>query len=147
MSRKSSSSSAGQDSLLSIAPRWLRVLRVFVPTGAASQSQFQGMPSHNTIFPQSGNCSPPPNMGLTCLGLQQQSQPQQVTIQVQEPSDMVSNSLVAGQGLSSHARGMPMSPSANQMQMQHRANLMASLSYGHRQLSKQLSADSAESHR
>lgn len=120
--------------------------------GAASQSQFQGMPSHNTIFPQSGNCSPPPTMGLTCLGLQQQSQPQQVTIQVQEPGDMVSNNLlqgasVAGQGMSSHARGMAISPSANQMQMQHRANLMASLTYGHRQLSKQLSADSAESHR
>ncbi|XP_054032012.1 serine/threonine-protein kinase SIK3 isoform X2 [Dryobates pubescens] len=124
---------------------------VLQPHGASSQSQFQGMPSHNTIFPQSGNCSPPPAMGLTCLGLQQQSQPQQVTIQVQEPGDMVSSSLlpgasVAGQGMSSHARGMPLSPSANQLQMQHRANLMASLSYGHRQLSKQLSADSAESH-
>ncbi|KAM6295769.1 serine/threonine-protein kinase SIK3 isoform 2-T2 [Aegotheles albertisi] len=124
---------------------------VLQPHGAASQSQFQGMPSHTTLFPQSGNCSPPPTMGLTCLGLQQQSQPQQVTIQVQEPGDMVSNNLlpgasVAGQGMSSHARGMAISPSANQMQMQHRANLMASLTYGHRQLSKQLSADSAESH-
>lgn len=111
------------------------------------------MPSHNTIFPQSGNCSPPPTMGLTCLALQQQqSQPQQVTIQVQEPGDMVSSSLlpgasVGGQGLVSHTRGMSLSPSASQIQMQHRANLMASLSYGHRQLSKQLSADSAESHR
>uniref|UniRef100_A0A8B9TLM9 non-specific serine/threonine protein kinase n=1 Tax=Anas platyrhynchos TaxID=8839 RepID=A0A8B9TLM9_ANAPL len=105
--------------------------------GAASQSQFQGMPSHNTIFPQSGNCSPPPTMGLTCLGLQQQSQPQQVTIQVQEPGDMVSNNLL--QGASVAGQGIP---SANQMQMQHRANLMASLTYGHRQLSKQLSADS-----
>ncbi|XP_069735477.1 serine/threonine-protein kinase SIK3-like isoform X2 [Phaenicophaeus curvirostris] len=116
--------------------------------GAASQSQFQGMPSHSTIFPQSGNCSLSPAMGLTCLGLQQQSQPQQVTIQVQEPSDMVSNNLLqgSGQGMSSHARGMPISPSANQIQMRHRANLMASLTYGHRQLSKQLSADSAESH-
>ncbi|KAJ7423635.1 Serine/threonine-protein kinase SIK3 [Pitangus sulphuratus] len=125
---------------------------VLQPHGAASQSQFQGMPSHNTIFPQSGNCSPPPAMGLTCLGLQQQSQPQQVTIQVQEPGDMVGSSLlpgapVGGQGLASHARGMSLSPSASQIQMQHRANLMASLSYGHRQLSKQLSADSAESHR
>uniref|UniRef100_A0A803W300 non-specific serine/threonine protein kinase n=1 Tax=Ficedula albicollis TaxID=59894 RepID=A0A803W300_FICAL len=120
--------------------------------GAASQSQFQGMPSHSTIFPQSGNCSPPPAMGLTCLALQQQqSQPQQVTIQVQEPGDMVSSSLlpgasVGGQGLASHTRGMSLSPSASQIQMQHRASLMASLSYGHRQLSKQLSADSAESH-
>lgn len=91
-------------------------------------------------------------MGLTCLGLQQQSQPQQVTIQVQEPSDLVGSSLlqgasVAGQGLSPHTRTVPISPSASQMQMQHRANLMASLTYGHRQLSKQLSADSAESHR
>uniref|UniRef100_A0A8C3UU25 non-specific serine/threonine protein kinase n=1 Tax=Catharus ustulatus TaxID=91951 RepID=A0A8C3UU25_CATUS len=125
---------------------------VLQPHGAASQSQFQGMPSHSTIFPQSGNCSPPPTMGLTCLALQQQqSQPQQVTIQVQEPGDMVSSSLlpgasVGGQGLASHARGMSLSPSASQIQMQHRANLMASLSYGHRQLSKQLSADSAESH-
>lgn len=91
-------------------------------------------------------------MGLTCLALQQQSQAQQVTIQVQEPGDMVSNNLlqgasVAGQGMSSNTRGMSISPSANQIQMQHRANLMASLTYGHRQLSKQLSADSAESHR
>ncbi|XP_054503379.2 serine/threonine-protein kinase SIK3 isoform X4 [Agelaius phoeniceus] len=117
---------------------------VLQPHGAASQSQFQGMPSHNTIFPQSGNCSPPPAMGLTCLALQQQQQqPQQVTIQVQEPGDMVGSSLLPG---ASHARGMSLSPSASQMQMQHRANLMASLSYGHRQLSKQLSADSAESH-
>ncbi|KAF2982349.1 hypothetical protein EK904_009636 [Melospiza melodia maxima] len=96
---------------------------------------------------QSGNCSPPPAMGLTCLALQQQQQqqqPQQVTIQVQEPGDMVGSSLLPG---ASHARGMSLSPSASQIQMQHRANLMASLSYGHRQLSKQLSADSAESHR
>lgn len=91
-------------------------------------------------------------MGLTCLALQQQQpQPQQVTIQVQEPGDMVGSSLlpgasVGGQGMS-HTRGMSLSPSASQIQMQHRANLMASLSYGHRQLSKQLSADSAESHR
>lgn len=114
--------------------------------GAASQSQFQGMPSHNTIFPQSGNCSPPPAMGLTCLALQQQqSQPQQVTIQVQEPGDMVGSSLLPGASVG--GRGMSLSPSASQMQMQHRASLMASLSYGHRQLSKQLSADSAESHR
>ncbi|XP_030820733.1 serine/threonine-protein kinase SIK3 isoform X4 [Camarhynchus parvulus] len=118
---------------------------VLQPHGAASQSQFQGMPSHNTIFPQSGNCSPPPAMGLTCLALQQQQQQQsqQVTIQVQEPGDMVGSSLLPG---ASHARGMSLSPSASQIQMQHRANLMASLSYGHRQLSKQLSADSAESH-
>ncbi|XP_064587999.1 serine/threonine-protein kinase SIK3 isoform X2 [Zonotrichia leucophrys gambelii] len=119
---------------------------VLQPHGAASQSQFQGMPSHTTIFPQSGNCSPPPAMGLTCLALQQQQQqqqPQQVTIQVQEPGDMVGSSLLPG---ASHARGMSLSPSASQIQMQHRANLMASLSYGHRQLSKQLSADSAESH-
>ncbi|NWW99075.1 SIK3 kinase, partial [Caloenas nicobarica] len=121
---------------------------VLQPHGATSQSQFQGMPSHSTIFPQSGNCSPPPAMGLTCLALQQQPQPQQVTIQVQEPGDMVSGSLLPGatQGLSSHARAVPLSPGAGQLQLQHRASLMASLSYGHRQLSKQLSADSAESH-
>ncbi|XP_073177074.1 serine/threonine-protein kinase SIK3 isoform X9 [Lepidochelys kempii] len=119
--------------------------------GAASQSQFQGMPSHSAIFQQSGNCSPPPNVALTCMGMPQPSQPQQVTIQVQEPGDMLSNNLlqgaaVAGQGMSPHPRGMSINPSANQIQMQHRANLMASLTYGHRPLSKQLSADSAESH-
>ncbi|XP_044852791.1 serine/threonine-protein kinase SIK3 isoform X5 [Mauremys mutica] len=119
--------------------------------GAASQSQFQGLPSHSAIFQQSGNCSPPPNVALTCMGMAQQPQPQPVTIQVQEPGDMLSNNLlqgaaVAGQGLSSHPRGMSINPSANQIQMQHRANLMASLTYGHRPLSKQLSADSAESH-
>uniref|UniRef100_A0A8C8RQY8 non-specific serine/threonine protein kinase n=1 Tax=Pelusios castaneus TaxID=367368 RepID=A0A8C8RQY8_9SAUR len=119
--------------------------------GAASPSQFQGMPSHSAIFQPSGNCSPPPNVALTCMGMQQQSQPQQVTIQVQEPGDVLSNNLlqgaaVAGQGMSSHPRGMPINPSANQIQMQQRANLMASLTYGHRPLSKQLSADSAESH-
>ncbi|XP_074929673.1 serine/threonine-protein kinase SIK3 isoform X1 [Chelonoidis abingdonii] len=115
--------------------------------GAASQSQFQGLPSHSAIFQQSGNCSPPPNVALTCMGMA----PQPVTIQVQEPGDMLSNNLlqgaaVAGQGLSPHPRGMSINPSANQIQMQHRANLMASLTYGHRPLSKQLSADSAESH-
>nr|XP_042707758.1 serine/threonine-protein kinase SIK3 isoform X3 [Chrysemys picta bellii]XP_042707759.1 serine/threonine-protein kinase SIK3 isoform X3 [Chrysemys picta bellii]XP_042707760.1 serine/threonine-protein kinase SIK3 isoform X3 [Chrysemys picta bellii] len=119
--------------------------------GAASQSQFQGMPSHSAIFQQSGNCSPPPNVALTCMGMAQQPQPQPVTIQVQEPGDMLSNNLlqgaaVAGQGMSPHPRGTSINPSANQIQMQHRANLMASLTYGHRPLSKQLSADSAESH-
>ncbi|XP_034610597.1 serine/threonine-protein kinase SIK3 isoform X2 [Trachemys scripta elegans] len=119
--------------------------------GAASQSQFQGMPSHSAIFQQSGNCSPPPNVALTCMGMAQQPQPQPVTIQVQEPGDMLSNNLlqgaaVAGQGMSPHPRGTSVNPSANQIQMQHRANLMASLTYGHRPLSKQLSADSAESH-
>uniref|UniRef100_A0A452HG20 non-specific serine/threonine protein kinase n=1 Tax=Gopherus agassizii TaxID=38772 RepID=A0A452HG20_9SAUR len=119
--------------------------------GAASQSQFQGLPSHSAIFQQSGNCSPPPNVALTCMGMVQQPQPQPVTIQVQETGDMLSNNLlqgaaVAGQGLSPHPRGMSINPSANQIQMQHRANLMASLTYGHRPLSKQLSADSAESH-
>ncbi|XP_075765647.1 serine/threonine-protein kinase SIK3 isoform X2 [Pelodiscus sinensis] len=119
--------------------------------GAASQPQFQGMPSHSAIFQQSGNCSPPPNVALTCMGMPQQSQPQQVTIQVQEPGEMHNNNLlpgaaVAGQGMSPHPRGMSINPSANQIQMQHRANLMASLTYGHRPLSKQLSADSAESH-
>ncbi|XP_043356677.1 serine/threonine-protein kinase SIK3 isoform X10 [Dermochelys coriacea] len=119
--------------------------------GAASQPQFPAMPSHSAIFQQSGNCSPPPNVALTCLGMPQPPQPQQVTIQVQEPGDMLSNNLLqgaagAGQGMSPHPRGMSINPSANQIQMQHRANLMASLTYGHRPLSKQLSADSAESH-
>uniref|UniRef100_A0A8D0GIA4 non-specific serine/threonine protein kinase n=1 Tax=Sphenodon punctatus TaxID=8508 RepID=A0A8D0GIA4_SPHPU len=110
--------------------------------GAASQSQFQGMPSHSAIFQQSGNCSPPPSVTMACVSMQPQ-QPQQVTIQVQEPGDhlLLQGAAVAGRGMSINP------PSANQLQMHHRASLMASLTYGHRPLSKQLSADSAESHR
>nr|XP_056716405.1 serine/threonine-protein kinase SIK3 [Euleptes europaea] len=92
---------------------------------AASQSQFQGMPSHGALFQQSGNCSPPPTMALSCLGMPQPGQGQPVAIQVQEPGDVL----------------------AGQLQMHHRASLMASLTYGHRPLSKQLSTDSAETHR
>lgn len=84
-------------------------------------------------------------MALTCLGMQQPSQSQQVTIQVQEPVDMLSN--MPGTAAGSAGRGISLSPSASQIQMQHRTNLMATLSYGHRPLSKQLSADSAEAHR
>ncbi|XP_027713278.1 serine/threonine-protein kinase SIK3 isoform X1 [Vombatus ursinus] len=110
--------------------------------GAASPSQFQGLPSRSAIFQQPGNCSPPPNVTLTCMGLQQPAQSQQVTIQVQEPPDMLSNM----PGASAAGRGMSLNSCASQIQMQHRANLMASLTYGHRPLSKQLSADSAEAH-
>ncbi|XP_053449221.1 serine/threonine-protein kinase SIK3 isoform X6 [Nycticebus coucang] len=111
--------------------------------GAASPSQFQGLSSRSTIFHQQPeNCSPPPNVALTCLGLQQPTQSQQVTIQVQEPVDMLSNMPAAG----STGRGISISPSASQIQIQHRTNLMATFSYGHRPLSKQLSADSAEAH-
>uniref|UniRef100_H0XJS9 Serine/threonine-protein kinase SIK3 n=1 Tax=Otolemur garnettii TaxID=30611 RepID=H0XJS9_OTOGA len=111
--------------------------------GAASPSQFQGLSSRSTIFHQQPeNCSPPPSVALTCLGLQQPTQSQQVTIQVQEPVDMLSNMPSAG----STGRGLSISPSASPIQMQHRTNLMATFSYGHRPLSKQLSADSAEAH-
>ncbi|XP_042333047.1 serine/threonine-protein kinase SIK3 isoform X2 [Sceloporus undulatus] len=109
--------------------------------GGASQSLFQGMPSHGAIFPQSGSCSPPPNLGLSCLGMQQPGQGQQVAMQVQEPADMMGSSLLQA------GRGMPINPSANQLQMHHRASLMASLAYGPRPLSKQLSADGTEPHR
>lgn len=84
-------------------------------------------------------------MALTCLGLQQPPPSQQVTIQVQEPVDMLSS--MPGTAAGSAGRGLAISPSASQIQMQHRTNLMAALSYGHRPLSKQLSADSAEAHR
>ncbi|XP_069934740.1 serine/threonine-protein kinase SIK3 isoform X5 [Oryctolagus cuniculus] len=115
------------------------------PHGAASPSQFQGLPSRSAIFQQqSESCSPPPSVALTCLGMQQPTQSQQVTIQVQEPVDMLSS--MAAPAAGSAGRGISMSPSASQIQMQHRTNLMATLSYGHRPLSKQLSADSAEAH-
>lgn len=84
-------------------------------------------------------------MALTCLGIQQPTQSQQVTIQVQEPVDMLS--ALPGAAAGPAGRGISISPSASQVPMQHRANLMATFSYGHRPLSKQLSADSAEAHR
>ncbi|XP_048073304.1 serine/threonine-protein kinase SIK3 isoform X8 [Ursus arctos] len=113
--------------------------------GAASPSQFPGLPSRGAVYqPQPESCSPPPNVALTCLGLQQPPPSQQVTIQVQEPVDMLSS--MPGTAAGSAGRGLAISPSASQIQMQHRTNLMAALSYGHRPLSKQLSADSAEAH-
>lgn len=119
---------------------------VLFSPGAASPSQFQGLPSRSAIFQQQPeNCSPPPNVALTCLGIQQPTQSQQVTIQVQEPVDMLSS--MPGTTTGSAGRGISISPSASQIQMQHRANLMATFNYGHRPLSKQLSADSAEAHR
>ncbi|XP_043755919.1 serine/threonine-protein kinase SIK3 isoform X4 [Cervus elaphus] len=115
------------------------------PHGAASSSQFQGFPSRSAIFQQQPeNCSPPPNVALTCLGIQQPPQSQQVTIQVQEPVDMLSS--VPGATAASAGRGVSISPNTSQVQMQLRTSLMAALSYGHRPLSKQLSADSAEAH-
>ncbi|KAB1254831.1 Serine/threonine-protein kinase SIK3 [Camelus dromedarius] len=115
------------------------------PHGAASPPQFQGFPSRSAIFQQQPeNCSPPPSVALTCLGMQQPPQSQQVTIQVQEPVDMLSS--LPGAATGSAGRGVSISPSASQVQMQHRTNLMAAFSYGHRPLSKQLSADSAEAH-
>ncbi|XP_047549691.1 serine/threonine-protein kinase SIK3 isoform X5 [Lutra lutra] len=113
--------------------------------GAASSSQFPGLPSRGAVYQQQPeNCSPPPSVALTCLGLQQPPQSQQVTIQVQEPVDMLSS--MPGTAAGSAGRGIPISPSAAQTHMQHRASLMATFSYGHRPLSKQLSADSAEAH-
>nr|XP_025749172.1 serine/threonine-protein kinase SIK3 isoform X6 [Callorhinus ursinus] len=113
--------------------------------GAASPSQFPGLPSRGAVFQQQPeNCSPPPSVALTCLGLQQPPQSQQVTIQVQEPVDMLSS--MPGTAAGSAGRGVSISPSASQIQMQHRTSLMATFSYGHRPLSKQLSADSAEAH-
>uniref|UniRef100_A0A8C5WMT3 non-specific serine/threonine protein kinase n=1 Tax=Leptobrachium leishanense TaxID=445787 RepID=A0A8C5WMT3_9ANUR len=107
--------------------------------GAQSSTQYQGMPAHSALYQPSSSSSPPPSMALPRMSIQQPSQPQsaqQVTIQVQEPSDMPGAS-----------RGVPINPCANHMQMQQRATLMASLgSYSHRPLSKQLSADSAEVH-
>ncbi|XP_062816981.1 serine/threonine-protein kinase SIK3 isoform X2 [Anolis carolinensis] len=95
--------------------------------GAASPSLFQGMPSHGAIFQPSGSCSPPPGLALSCLGPGQPA----VAMQMQESGDMMG--------------GLPVGPSANQLQMHHhRASLMASLSYGPRPLSKQLSADGTE---
>ncbi|XP_062948881.1 serine/threonine-protein kinase SIK3 isoform X6 [Cynocephalus volans] len=113
--------------------------------GAASPSQFQGLPSCSAIFQQQPeNCSSPPSVALTCLGMPQPPQSQQVTIQVQEPVDMLNN--MPGAAAGSTGRGISISPSASQIQMQHRTNLMTTFSYGHRPLSKQLSADSAEAH-
>uniref|UniRef100_A0A8C0RWJ7 Serine/threonine-protein kinase SIK3 n=1 Tax=Canis lupus familiaris TaxID=9615 RepID=A0A8C0RWJ7_CANLF len=113
--------------------------------GAASPSQFPGLPSRGPVYQQQPeSCSPPPNVALSCLGIQQPPQSQQVTIQVQEPVDMLSN--MPGTAAGSAGRSISISPSASQIQMQHRTNLMAAFSYGHRPLSKQLSADSAEAH-
>lgn len=99
------------------------------------------MPSHSALYQQSGSCSPAPTMALSCLGMPQQAQGQPVAIQVQDPGEVLAGSLLqAGQG-------MALTPAASQLQMHHRASLMASLTYGHRPLSKQLSTDSAESHR
>uniref|UniRef100_A0A8C9BFL3 Serine/threonine-protein kinase SIK3 n=1 Tax=Phocoena sinus TaxID=42100 RepID=A0A8C9BFL3_PHOSS len=115
------------------------------PHGAASPSQFQGFPSRSAVFQQQPeNCSPPPSVALTCLGIQQPPPSQQVTIQVQEPVDMLSS--MPGTAAGSAGRGVSVSPSASQVQMQHRTSLTAAFSYGHRPLSKQLSADSAEAH-
>lgn len=107
------------------------------------------MPAHGAIFqhqppppPPPGNCSPPPGLALSCLGVQSPGQGPPVGMQVQDAGEVG-----GGGSLLQAGRGMPMSPSANQLQMHQRASLLASLTYGHRPLSKQLSADSAESHR
>lgn len=114
---------------------------VLFPAGSATPSQFPGLPSRSALYQQPDAGSPPPGVALTCLGLPQPAPPQQVTIQVQEPVDMLSS------GPGPAGRGLSMSPGASQMPGPHRTSLMASFSYGHRPLSKQLSADSAEAHR
>ncbi|KAG8434527.1 hypothetical protein GDO86_012777 [Hymenochirus boettgeri] len=107
--------------------------------GASSSTQYQGMPTHSALYQPSSTGSPPPSMALPRIGIQQktsQQSPQQVTIQVQEASD-----------LSGASRAMPINSCANHIQLQQRASLMASLgNYSHRPLSKQLSADSADIH-
>ncbi|XP_043532550.1 serine/threonine-protein kinase SIK3 homolog isoform X5 [Chiloscyllium plagiosum] len=116
----------------------------------SSPSQFQGLTSQHALFQQPSNSPPPPNINLPRMnlqpGLSQQSQTQQVTIQVQEPTDMLSNNLLqsAGQTLhATHPRGI-ISPS-NHLPLQQRGLHMPSLGLGqHRALAKQLSADSAE---
>ncbi|XP_027835028.2 serine/threonine-protein kinase SIK3 isoform X8 [Ovis aries] len=113
--------------------------------GATSSSQFQGFPSRSAVFQQQPeNRSPPANVALTCLGIQQPPQSQQVPVQVQEPVDMLSS--MPGAAATPAGRGASISPNTSQVQMQLRTSLMAALSYGHRPLSKQLSADSAEAH-
>ncbi|XP_041427314.1 serine/threonine-protein kinase SIK3 isoform X2 [Xenopus laevis] len=108
--------------------------------GASCSSQYPGMPTHSSIYQPSSTGSPPPSMALPRMSIQQQQSqqqsPQQVTIQVQEASDLPGAS-----------RGMPINPCANHIQMQQRASLMSSMgNYSHRPLSKQLSADNAEVH-
>ncbi|XP_051895952.1 serine/threonine-protein kinase SIK3 homolog isoform X2 [Pristis pectinata] len=117
---------------------------------AASPSQFQGIPSQHALFQQPSNSPPPPNLNLPRMnlqsGLSQQSQTQPVTIQVQEPPDMLSNNLLQGAGQNLHTtRPRGIISSGNQIPLQQRGLHMPSLGLGqHRALAKQLSADSAE---
>ncbi|XP_043936903.1 serine/threonine-protein kinase SIK3 [Protopterus annectens] len=119
--------------------------------GSASPSQYQGMSSHGHLFQQTSNSSPSPSLTVPRIGMTQQSPPQPVTIQVQEPCEMLGNSLLQGttitQGGSAHVRGMPVNQCGNLLQMQQRTSFMRPVSYGgHKALAKQLSADSAEAH-
>ncbi|XP_055963676.1 serine/threonine-protein kinase SIK3 isoform X2 [Sorex fumeus] len=115
-----------------------------IPPHGAAPSQFPGLPARGPLYQQPDTGSPPPTVALTCLGLQQPAPPQQVTIQVQEPVDTLSS--MPGSGAGPAGRGLSINPGASQMPGPHRTSLMASFSYGHRPLSKQLSADSAEAH-
>ncbi|XP_048418124.1 serine/threonine-protein kinase SIK3 homolog isoform X3 [Stegostoma tigrinum] len=116
----------------------------------SSPSQFQGLTSQHALFQQPSNSPPPPNINLPRMNLQpglaQQSQTQQVTIQVQEPTDMLSNNLLQSAGQTLHTtypRGI-ISP-GNHLPLQQRGLHIPSLGLGqHRALAKQLSADSAE---
>ncbi|XP_038635263.1 serine/threonine-protein kinase SIK3 homolog isoform X1 [Scyliorhinus canicula] len=115
----------------------------------SSPSQFQGLPSQHALFQQPSNSPPPSNLNLPRMSLQpglpQQSQTQQVTIQVQEPPDMLSNNLLQTAGPPLHTTHPRIISSGNQIPLQQRGLHMPSLGLGpHRALAKQLSADSAE---
>ncbi|XP_078055089.1 serine/threonine-protein kinase SIK3 homolog isoform X4 [Mustelus asterias] len=115
----------------------------------SSPSQFQGLPSQHALFQQPNNSPPPPNLNLPRMnlqpGLSQQSQTQQVTIQVQEPPDMLSNNLLQTAGQPLHTTHPRIISPGNQIPLQQRGLHMPSLGLGqHRALAKQLSADSAE---
>ncbi|XP_069751072.1 serine/threonine-protein kinase SIK3 homolog isoform X3 [Narcine bancroftii] len=111
---------------------------------AASPSQFQ------SLFQQPTNSPPPPNLNLPRMnlqsGLSQQSQTQPVTIQVQEPPDMLSSNLLQSAGQNLHTtRPRGIISSGNQIPLPQRGLHMPPLGLGqHRGLAKQLSADSAE---
>ncbi|KAJ7305199.1 hypothetical protein JRQ81_011108, partial [Phrynocephalus forsythii] len=83
------------------------------PQGPAPQWLGLGtLPPHPSS--QGSNCSPPPGLALACLGVQQPGQGPQASLQVQDPGEVVGNSLLQA------GRGMPITPSANQLQMHHR---------------------------
>ncbi|XP_059814265.1 serine/threonine-protein kinase SIK3-like isoform X1 [Hypanus sabinus] len=115
-----------------------------------SPSQFQGIPSQHALFQQPSNSSPPPNLNLPQMNLQsgfsQQSQTQAVAIQVQKTPDTPGNNLLQGAGQNLHiTHPCGIISSEKQLPLQQRGVLMHLLGPAqHRDLAKQLSADSAE---